>query len=174
MSWHLAHSFLGNVSLKPSGKLLESCPFGHILECRWVASAVPITIDKIEVNLDFHIFDVLDFDLLIGYPPDNLHHTPLGSLFEKLGKMTSATPCLENPSAKPFPKKNPLEMMVQTSSSLIEFEPRPTSPRRIVLDHDRDTAMIVHDEPLEVENPWYREFNEALSLECEEKDSIDE
>ena len=43
MPWHLAHPFLGNVSLKPSGKLLESCPFGHILECRWVASAVPIT-----------------------------------------------------------------------------------------------------------------------------------
>ena len=82
MPWHLAHPFLGNVSLKPSGKLLESCPFGHILECRWVASAVPITIDKIEVNLDFHIFNVLDFDLLIGYPPDNLHHTPLGSLHE--------------------------------------------------------------------------------------------
>ena len=88
--------------------------------------------------------------------------------------MTSATPCLENPSAKPFPKQNQLEMMVQTSSSLIEFEPRPTSPRRIVLDHDRDTSMIVHDEPLEAENPWAREFNEALPLECEGSESIDE
>ena len=64
--------------------------------------------------------------------------------------------------------------MVQTSSSLIEFEPRPTSPRRIVLDRDRDTAMIVHDEPLEVENPWTREFTEALPLEFEESESIDE
>ena len=173
MSWHLAHPFLGNVSLKPSGKLLESCPFGHILECRGVASIVPITIDKIEVNLDFHIFDVLDFDLLIGYPPDNLHHTPLGSLFEKLGKMTSATPCLENPSAKPFPNLNPLKMMVQASSSLIEFEPRPTSPRCIVLDQDRETTLIFHDEPLAIENRWARESSEALSLECEEKDSID-
>ena len=130
--------------------------------------------NKIEVNLDFYIFDTLDFDLLIGYPLENLHHLPLRSLHEQLGNSTFATPCLENPSAKPFPKQNQLEMLVQTSSSLIEFEPRPTSPRRIVLDHDRDTAMIVHDEPLEVENPWYREFNEALSLECEEKDSIDE
>ena len=149
MPWHLAHPFLGNVSLKPSGKLLESCPFGHILECRGVASVVPITIDKIEVNLDFHIFDVLDFDLLIGYPPDNLHHTPLGSLFEKLRKTISATPCLENPSAKPFPNQNPLEMIVQTSSSSIEFEPLPSSPHCVVLDHDRDTTMIFHDEPLE-------------------------
>src|SRR6185369_5597417 len=113
MPWHMAHCLLGSVSLAPSGKLLESCPFGHILECRGVASAVPITIDKIEVKLDFHIFDVLDFDLLISCPPDNLHHTPLGSLFEKLGKMTFATPCLENPLAKPFPKQNSLEMIVQ-------------------------------------------------------------
>ena len=64
--------------------------------------------------------------------------------------------------------------MVQTSSSSIEFEPRPTSPHRAVLDHDRDTAMIIYDEPLVIENPWIKEFNEALSLECEEKDSIDE
>ena len=87
--------------------------------------------------------------------------------------MTFATPCLENPSAKPFPIHNTLEMMVQTSSSLIEFEPRPTSPCRIVLDHDRDTAMIVHDEPLEAENPWAGEFNEALPLESEGSESID-
>ena len=153
MSWHLAHSLLGSVSLKPSGKLLKSCPFGHILECRGVASAVPVTIEKIEVNLDFHIFDVLDFDLLIACPPDNLYHTPLGSLHEQLGNSTFTTPCLENPSAKPFPKQNQLEMMVQTSSSLIEFEPRPTSPHRVVLFHDRDTTMILHNELLETKNP---------------------
>ena len=40
MLWHLAHTLLGSVSLKPSGKLFESCPFGHILECRGIASAV--------------------------------------------------------------------------------------------------------------------------------------
>ena len=173
MPWHLAQSLLGSVSLSLSGKLLKSCPFGHILECRGVASIVPITIDKIEVNLDFHIFDVLDFDLLIGYPPDNLHHTPLGSLFEKLGEMTFATPCLENPSAKPFPKQNSLEMIVQTSSSMIEFKPRPTSPHCVVLDHDRDTTMIFHDEPLAIENRWATESSEALSLECKESGSID-
>ena len=99
MPWHLAHTLLGSVSLKPSGKLFESCPFGHILECRGIASAVPITIDKIEVNLDFHIFDILDFDLLIGYPLENFYHSPLGSLHEKLGEKTSASPCLENPTA---------------------------------------------------------------------------
>jgi len=34
--------------------------------------------------------------------------------------------------------------------------------------------MIIHDEPLEAENPWARKFNEALPLECEGSESIDE
>ena len=62
MPWHLAYTLLGSVALKPSGKLFESCPQGRILECRGIAIAVPITIDKIEVNLDF------DFDLLMAPP----------------------------------------------------------------------------------------------------------
>jgi len=134
---------------------------------------VPITIDKIEVNLDFHIFDVLNFDLLIGCPLDNLHHTPLGSLYEQFGKTTFATPFLENPLAKPFPEQNLLKMMVQTSSFSIESEPLPSSPHCVVLDLDRETTLIFHDEPLAIENRWARESSEALSLECEEKDSID-
>ena len=71
---------------------------GHILECRGVASVVLVIIDKIGVNLDFHIFDSLDFDL-IGYQLGNLYHAPLGSLYEKLWKITSTMPCLKNPLA---------------------------------------------------------------------------
>ena len=165
---------MSSVSLKPSGKLFESCPFGHILECRGVASVVPVTIDKIEDNLDFHIFDILDFDLLIGYPLENIHHSPIGSLYEKLGEMISATPCLENSLAKPCPKQKPLEEIhEQTSSSSIEFEPLLPSPHCVVLDHDRDTTMIFHDEPLETENSWARESSEALTLEFEENNSIE-
>ena len=29
MPWHMAHTLLGSVSLKQSGKLFETCPFGH-------------------------------------------------------------------------------------------------------------------------------------------------
>ena len=47
-------------------------------------------------------------------------------------------------------------------------------PHCVVLDHDRDTTMIFHDEPLEVENSWARESSEALTLEFEENNSIDE
>ena len=172
MPWHLEHTLLGSVSLKPSGKLFESCPFGHILECRGVASSVPVTIDKIKVNVDVHIFDILDFDLLIGYPLENFHHSPLGSLHEKLGGMTSASTCLENSLAKPCPKHNPLEEMhEQISSSTIEFEPFLPSPHGVVLDHDWDTTTIFHDESLEIENSWARESSEALTLEFEANNS---
>ena len=133
---------------------------------------MPTTIDKIEVNLDFHIFDILDFDLLIGYPLENFHHSPLGSLHEKLGGMTSASTCLENSLAKPCPKHNPLEEMhEQISSSTIEFEPFLPSPHGVVLNHDRDTTTIFHDESLEIENSWARESSEALTLEFEANNS---
>ena len=65
-------------------------------------------------------------------------------------------------------------MHEQPSSSSIEFEPILSSPHCVVLDHDRDTTMIFHDEPFEVENSWARESSEALTLEIEENNSIDE
>ena len=164
MPWHLAYTLLGSVALKPSGKLFESCPQGQILECRGVASVVLVIIDKIEVSLDFHIFDILDFDLLIGYPLENFHHSPLGSFHEKLREMASALPCSENSLAKPCPKQNLLEEMHEkTSSSSIEFEPLLSSPHFVAPDHDRDTTMIFHDEASKTKNRWAREASEVLS-----------
>ena len=46
--------------------------------------------------------------------------------------------------------------------------------KEVVLDHDRDSTMISHDESLEMENPWAMEFCEAPTLESDEKDSTDE
>ena len=41
-------------------------------------------------------------------------------------------------------------------------------------DHDLDTTMIFRDEYLEIENSWARESSEALTLEFEENNSIEE
>ena len=46
-------------------------------------------------------------------------------------------------------------------SLLSEFEPLPSGPEKVVLDHDRDSTMISHDESLEMENRWAMEFCEA-------------
>jgi hypothetical protein len=208
LAWHLAYTLLGNVTLRLSDKLLQSCPLGYILECQGGARDVPLVIDKIEVNLDFHIFDILDFDLLLCFLLEKLHASQ-ESLDEKLRKTTSATvSCLENSMVKHFPEPNLLKEMMhespfissdpilfeiarfatseendpeeilyfcedERSSSLSsEFEPFPASPKKVVLDHDRDSTMISHDESLQIENPWATECYAALTMESIEKDSI--
>ena len=164
---------------------------------------------QIEVRLDFHVYDIIDFDLLLGYLLEKLLASH-GSLDEMLRENASAAaaPCLENPMAKHVPEQNLLEEMVhtspfvssdpvlledvesseeydskdslhsyedvQSSSSLTEFEPLPDGLESDVLDLDRDTTMIFHDEPLEMENQWAMEFCEAPTLESTEKDSTDE
>jgi hypothetical protein len=78
---------LGSMPLVSINKLFKS-PSGLIFECCGIARAVPINIDKTEVHLDFHIFAILDFDLLIGYPFEKLFQEKLshGSLNEKFRK----------------------------------------------------------------------------------------
>ena len=73
---------------------------------------MPVEIDKTEVVLDFHIFTILEFDLLIGYPLDKLFQEKPshGSLDEKFGKTTSAIRIFypEIPMAKHHPNHDPL------------------------------------------------------------------
>jgi hypothetical protein len=66
MSEFPAETLLGNIPLVSTNKLFKS-PSKLIFECCGIARAVPIIIDKIEVFIDFHIFAILEFDLLIGY-----------------------------------------------------------------------------------------------------------
>ena len=62
----------------------------------------------------------------------------------------------------------------RSSSSLTEFEPLPDGLESVVLDLDRDTTMIFHDESLEMENQWAKKSCEAPTLESNEKDSSNE
>ena len=108
----LLDTLVGNKPLTPTDKYFKS-PSGLYFECRGIARDVPITIDKIEVHLDFHIYDILDFDLFLGYPLEKIL-APHRSLDEKLREIGSATttPHLENLLTKPLPKQNPLEEIV--------------------------------------------------------------
>ena len=110
----LLDTLVSNKPLTPTDKYFKS-PSGLYFECRGIARDVPITIDKIEVHLDFHIYDFLDFDLFLDCPLGKLLASH-GSLDEKLREMGSATatPHLEN-LAKFLPEQNPLEEMMQTS-----------------------------------------------------------
>ena len=61
----LLDTLVGNKPLTPTDKYFKS-PFGLYFECRGIARDVPITIDKIEVRLDFYIYDILDFGLFLA------------------------------------------------------------------------------------------------------------
>ena len=71
---------------------------------------MPIEISEIVVHLDFHIFAILDFELLIGYPFEKLFQKKPthGSLGEECGKTASATH-LENPMVEHYPNHNLFE-----------------------------------------------------------------
>jgi hypothetical protein len=118
------------------------------------------------VRLDFHIYNIIDFDLLLGYPLEKLLNASHGSLDGKLREAasTTATSCLENPMMKPLPKQNPLDKKIhispfvpseryyseeilhlcedeQSLSPSIEFEPLPAGLEYAVLDHNRDPTI---------------------------------
>ena len=92
----LLDTLVGNKPLTLIDKYLKS-PSGLYFECRGIARDVPITIDKIEMHLDFYIYDILDFDLLLVLPLEKLLASH-GSLDEKIRETGSATatPYLEN------------------------------------------------------------------------------
>ena len=68
---------------------------------------MPNEINETEVHLDFHIFAILDFELLIGYPFEIFFQKkpPHGSLSKEFGKFASATH-LDNPMAEHYPNHN--------------------------------------------------------------------
>ena len=49
----------------------------------------------------------------------------------------------------------------RSSSPSTEFEPLPDGLESVVLDLDRDTTIIFHDESFEMENQWAMELCEA-------------
>ena len=94
MSEFLAKNLLGNMPLVPTNKLFKS-PSGLIFECSGIVRAVPIEINKTEVHLDFHIFAILDFDLVIGYPFEKTFQEK--RTHGSLNKETAFASCLESP-----------------------------------------------------------------------------
>jgi hypothetical protein len=62
-----AHDLLKDMPLAPTTKLLKSL-LGHIIPSLGILCALPILVNGTKVHLDFYIFDVMEFDLLIGQP----------------------------------------------------------------------------------------------------------
>jgi hypothetical protein len=73
MSSIFAYDLLKDMPLAPTTKLLKSLS-GHIVPSLEIICALPILVNRTKVNLNFYIFDVMEFDLLIGQPIERLIH----------------------------------------------------------------------------------------------------
>jgi hypothetical protein len=183
MSELLAKNLLGNMSLVPTNKLFKS-PLRLFFECCGIARNMLIIIDETKVHLDFHIYAILDFELHIGHPLDNLFQEKSsdGSLSEQLRKTASATH-LDIPIAERRPNNDPSEEVKfispfnsprlssetrHPSPTSLERKPCPSGHKTIVLDNDRGPTLFPHDISLENENFYAMDI--LLSATCFHED----
>ena len=77
---------------------------------------MPVKIDKIEIKLDFHIYPILDFELLISYPLEMLLHKKSSqwSLKHKSGE-TALNSFPKNPTVEHHLNHDPFEEMMLVS-----------------------------------------------------------
>jgi hypothetical protein len=71
MSASFAQDLLSYMPLTPTTKLLKS-PSGYILPSLGILYVLPIMVDGIIVRMSFYIYDIIEFDLLIGQPIQRL------------------------------------------------------------------------------------------------------
>ena len=160
-----------------TNKLFKS-PLGLFFECCGIARAVPVITDKIEVFIDFHIYTILQFDILICYPLENLiqENPSQGSLNEIFGKPASTThsdiPVAEHhPNSDPFEEVNFISPFVSLScetkhpsSPLLKPKPCPAGRQDVVLHSSQDSTLIPHNEN-------FCDMDMLLSAPCPYEDS---
>jgi hypothetical protein len=139
-------------------------------------------INETEVCLDFHIYAILEFDILIGHPLENLiqEKPSRGDLDEKLGITIFAThleiPMLEHlPNQDLFEEAKFISLFVSPKlacetehipSPSLEPMSCPSGHPNFVLDGDQDSTLILH------ENFCAMDILETPTLEAKRRDSI--
>ena len=97
MSASFALSHLSNNPLLPTVRSLLIGPHSTI-EGIGILHNVPVWYEKVEIALDFHVFEVQDFDILIGHPVEKLFQniSPLGTLDVTLRGRALSLPILRS------------------------------------------------------------------------------
>ena len=86
MSKSFAHTLPRNMQLTPTTKLLKSL-LGQILPSEGIFHLIPIKVDETKVYLSFYVYNIWEFNLLIGHPIERLlHEGRKGSINVSLGK----------------------------------------------------------------------------------------
>ena len=124
MSASFAHDLLKHIPLTPTTKLLKSL-LGHILLSLGIPYVLPIQVKGNMVHLSFYIFDIMEFDLLIGQPIERLiEEGQTAKLKISLGKnFKLSIPITHslNAESEPIPEEDPMEeVKVASLDDLIE------------------------------------------------------
>jgi len=145
MSYTFAIEFLRDITLIPTNKLLKNC-LGHIISSLGVLSALPIVINDFRILLNYYIFDVWDFNVMIGVPTIKLlqegHNGKLDIKFVKEFSFSIPITHAVKVKAEPLPKLDPVEE-VKTS----EFD------NFSQLDLEDDTQFFIDEEEEDPINP---------------------
>jgi hypothetical protein len=93
MSKSFASAYFGKKPLAPTIRFFRNNP-RSILKGHVILHNITIHHDNFEMSLDFHVFDIQDFDIMIGHPVEKLFVDPskIGDLDVKLGRNTFTTP----------------------------------------------------------------------------------
>jgi hypothetical protein len=93
MSDNFALAFLGGEALAPTGRTLKG-PSGSLMGSYGVIQNMSVWHKAIKASLNFHVFEVPHFDILIGHPIEKLLIDLLdsGSLSIRLGNESHAIP----------------------------------------------------------------------------------
>ena len=144
-------------SLVPTEKTLWNAP-GSILEGVGIVHDVLVRHDDFEVALDFHIFDVYDFDILIGHSVEKLFlEAPLlGTIDFKLGRETFSLPIsrVKNSPAELLPQPEPVEEVM----AIFPFEPSESS-----LEQDARCWTLHLRRRRLWRNPWHSHWRTAIT-----------
>ena len=124
MSVSFAHDLLKHMPLTPITKLLKSLS-GNILPSLGILYVLPIQVQGTMVQLSFYIFDIIEFDLLIGQPIERLIQE---GQIEKLNirhgknfKLSIPITRSINAETEPIPEEDPMEeVKVASLDDLIE------------------------------------------------------
>jgi hypothetical protein len=117
MSATFAFNYLGDRLLEPTVKTFRIST-NSTTEGLGIISGVPIWHNSIEVILDFHVFDIFDFDILIGHPIEKLLDVPeTGDLNLKIGRIATTVPVLQSTNSlmEPLPVPEPIEKVMAIS-----------------------------------------------------------
>ena len=93
MSMSFTHAYLGVEPLAPRNISLRVAPWSS-LKGRGILHNVIVHHDNVKMALDFHVFDIQDFNIMIGHPLEKLFIEPptSGDLDIKLGRETFPIP----------------------------------------------------------------------------------